>query len=293
MTVADAWMAGREHLTALGIDEAEITAEVLLRHALDLSRTELYLAWDRLIEVGDWARYQTLLVERAGGRPVAYITGHREFMGLDLLVDERVLIPRPETEVLVETVLDILRDRASPAVADIGTGSGAIALSLAALRPDAVLLATDFSADALDVARANAVRHGVANRVRFLRGDLLDPLIDVGHRVDVIASNPPYVAPENAAALPREIRDFEPLLAVVASGAVETVYARLAGTAPRVLRSGGWLAVEVAAGQAPRVVELLERTGLYEPAQLRRDSLGWDRVVAARIRGGVASEGTG
>ncbi len=286
-------MAGREHLTALGIDEAGITAEVLLRHALDLSRTELYRAWDRPVEAGAWARYQDLLAERAGGRPVAYITGHREFMGLDFLVDERVLIPRPETEALVETVLDILRERASPIVADIGTGSGAIAVSVAVLRPDAGVLATDLSADALEVARANAARHGIGDRIRFLDGDLLDPLIGAGHRVDVIVSNPPYVPLETAAALPREIRDFEPALAVVASGAVVTIYARLAEAAPRVLRARGWLAVEVAAGQAPRVVELLEQTGLYEPAHLRRDGLGWDRTVAARVRAGVSSEGIG
>ncbi len=286
-------MAGREHLAALGIDEAGITAEVLLRHALDLSRTELYRAWDRPVEAGAWARYQDLLAERAGGRPVAYITGHREFMGLDFLVDERVLIPRPETEALVETVLDILRTRASPVVADIGTGSGAIAVSVAVLWPDAGVLATDLSADALEVARANAARHRIGDRIRFFQGDLLDPLIGAGHRVDVIVSNPPYVPLETAAALPREIRDFEPALAVVASGAVETVYATLAEAAPRVLRARGWLAVEVAAGQAPRVVELLKRTGLYEPAQLRQDGLGWDRVVAARIRAGAASEGTG
>jgi release factor glutamine methyltransferase len=277
-------MAGREHLTALEIDEAGITAEVLLRHALDLSRTELHRAWDRPVEAGAWARYQDLLAERARGRPVAYITGHREFMGLDFLVDERVLIPRPETEALVETVLDILRGRASPVVADIGTGSGAIAVSVAVLRPDAGVLATDLSADALEVARANAARHGIGDRIRFLDGDLLDPLIGAGHRVDVIVSNPPYVPLETAAALPREIRDFEPALAVVAPGAVETVYARLAEAAPRVLRAGGWLVVEAAAGQAPRVVELLKRMGLYEPAQLRQDGLGWDRVVAARIR---------
>ncbi len=286
-------MAGREHLAALGIDEAAITAEVLLRHALDLSRADFYRTWDRPVEAGAWGRYQDLLTERAGGRPVAYITGRREFMGLDFLVDERVLIPRPETEVLVETVLDILRDRASPIMADIGTGSGAIAVSLAVLRPDAHVLATDLSAPALDVARANAARHSVGDRIRFFQGDLLEPLTGAGERVDVIASNPPYVPLETAAALPREIRDFEPILAVVAPGAVETVYARLAEAAPRFLCAVGWLVVETAAGQAPRVVELLKRTGLYEPAQLRRDSLEWDRVVAARIRSGATSEGTG
>jgi len=293
VTVAEAWMAGREHLAALGIDEAGITAEVLLRHALNLSRTDLYLVWGRPIDAPAWTRYQDLLAERVGGRPVAYITGHREFMGLEFLVDERVLIPRPETEVLVEAVLDALRGTASPAVADIGTGSGAIAVSVAVLRPDAAVVATDLSPDALEVARANAARHGVTDRIRFLQGDLLDPVIAAGDRLDVVACNPPYVPPDAASVLPREIRDFEPLIAVVASGDPEGFHARLAEGAPRVLRAGGWLVMEVAAGQAPRVIELLDRAERYEIAHVRRDGLGWERVVAARLRAGVASERNG
>jgi release factor glutamine methyltransferase len=290
MIVAEAWMAGREHLSALGIDEAGITAEVLLRHALHFSRTELYLAWDRPVGADAWARYQDLLASRARGRPVAYITGHREFMGLEFQVDERVLIPRPETEVLVETVLDVLREIAAPAVADIGTGSGAIAVTVAVLRPDATVVAADLSVDALDVARANAARHGVADRVRFLRGDLLDPVIDAGCRLDAVACNPPYVPPDAAATLPREIRDFEPRLAIVAPGGEEGLYVRLARGAPTVLKPGGWLVVEVAAGQAPRVVELLERVSMYESVHVRPDGLGWDRAVAARVRSAAAPE---
>jgi release factor glutamine methyltransferase len=293
MTVAEAWMAGREHLAALGLDEASITAEVLLRHALSLSRTDLYLAWGRPVGAGVWTRYQELLAERARGRPVAYITGHREFMGLDFLVDERVLIPRPETEVLVETMLAALHEIASPTVADVGTGSGAIAVSLAVLRPDAAVVATDLSFDALDVARANATRHGVAARVRVLQGDLLTPLIDIGCRLDGLACNPPYVSAEIAQDLQREIQDFEPRLAIVAPGGAGRLYARLADDAPLVLKPGGWLAVEVAAGQAPRVVELLEQASAYEPAIVRRDSLGWDRVVAARVCPAAVVEGIG
>ena len=290
MTIADAWMAGREQLIALGTDEAGITAEVLLRHALGFTRTELYMAWDRPIDETAWARYQGFLDERARGRPVAYITGHREFMGLDFSVDERVLIPRPETEVLVECVLELLRGIAAPAVADIGTGSGAIAISLAATRRDASIIATDLSAAALEVARTNAARHAVAGRIRFLQGDLLHPVVAAGVRLDVVACNPPYVAPAAADGLPKDIRDFEPALAVVAPGAGESLHARLVEEAPRVLKPGGWLVMEVAAGQAPRVVEILSHSGVFAAPQVRRDGLGWERVLAARIRTASAVE---
>ncbi len=283
MIVAEAWQAGREHLAASGIDEAAISAEVLLRHALSLSRTELYLAWDRPIAPEAWARYQTHLADRVRGRPVAYIVGHREFMGLDLLVDERVLIPRPETEVLVATVLDAVADVPSPVIADIGTGSGAIAVSVAVVRSDATVLATDISPDALEVARSNASRHSVAGRVRFLQGDLLDPL-EGGARLHVLASNPPYVTAEVVASLPVEIRDFEPAVAVLAQGSGDRFHGRLIEAAPTVLHPGGWIIMEVSAGQAPRVVELVRRAGLYEAEQTHRDGLGWDRVVAARLK---------
>ncbi len=281
-TVAETWQAGRERLTALGIEEAAITAEVLLCHALDLTRTQFHMAWNQPVPDEARTRYLGYIGERARGRPLAYIVGHREFMGLDFLVDERVLIPRPETEVLVEVVLELMRGITSPAVADVGTGSGAIAVSVAVLRPDAAVVATDLSVAALEVARANASRHAVADRIAFLAGDLLDPVIGAGWRLDALACNPPYVAPDAAAGLPREIREFEPALAVVAPGCGESIHARLVDAAPGVLRPGGWLVLEVAAGQAPRVVELIQQRAGYEAVQVRRDGLGWDRVVAAR-----------
>lgn len=291
MNVADAWTAGREHLSASGVDEAGITAEVLLRHALGLTRTELYMAWHRPIDEAAWLRYQALLDERARGRPVAYITGRREFMGLEFCVDERVFIPRPETEVLVEFVLGLAGDIIAPAIADIGTGSGAIAVSLAAARPDARIIATDLSPGALQVARANALRHGVADRICFLQGDVLGPILAAGARLDVVACNPPYVAPEVAPGLPREIRDFEPALAVVAPASGESLHIRLVEDAPRVLNPGGWLVMEVAAGQASRVVEILRRRGVFAVPRVQRDGLGWERVVAARIQTLSGGEG--
>lgn len=290
MTVAEAWQAGREHLAAQGIDEAAITAEVLLRHSLSLTRTELYVAWDRPVDDAAFARYQASMNERIRGRPVAYITGHREFMGLDFLVDERVLIPRPETETLVEMVLALTGGHASPQIADIGTGCGAIAVSLAVARPTAIIIASDISPDALAVARLNAARHGMSDRVRFLLGNLVDPIAAAGYRVDAIACNPPYVAPDQMVALPREVRDFEPAAAVIAPGYAESVHARLMHEAPQALVPEGWLVMELAAGQAPRVVELLNLTARYSAVQTRKDGLGWERVVAARLRPATSSE---
>ncbi len=284
-TIADAWLAGKERLDASGVEEAGPTAEVLLRHALDLTRAQLYTAWNSPIPEDARIQYLRCVGERARGRPLAYIVGRREFMGLDFLVDERVLIPRPETETLVEVVLELVRSSTAPVVADIGTGSGAIAVSVAVLRPDAAVVATDISPEALEVARANASRHAVAERITFLAGDLLEPLIDAGWRLDVLACNPPYLDLEAAAGLPREIREFEPPLAVVAPECGESVHARLVDAAPGALRPGGWLVLEVAAGQAPRVVELLRGRTVYDEALVRRDGLGWDRVVAARWSG--------
>ncbi|MDR7555672.1 MAG: peptide chain release factor N(5)-glutamine methyltransferase [Armatimonadota bacterium] len=283
MTVGEAWQAGREHLTALGVPEAAITAEVLLRHALRWSRTELYLSWHRPLDPDAWARYEALLAERARGRPVAYIVGRREFMGLEFLVDERVLIPRPETELLVEVTLAALAGQPRPVIADVGTGSGAVAVSLAVTRPDALVFATDISPPALEVARANARRHGVDGRVRVLCGDLVAPLVAAGARLDALVCNPPYVDPLTAAALPREIRDFEPREAVVAPEGIG-LHRRLVAEAPRVLAPGGLLAVEVAAGQAPAVVELFRREARYEEIATHRDLGGWERVVSARLQ---------
>ncbi|MDR7482722.1 MAG: peptide chain release factor N(5)-glutamine methyltransferase [Armatimonadota bacterium] len=276
-------MAGREHLAALGVPEPGASAEVLLRHALGWSRTDLYLHWHRPLDPAAWPRYEALLAERARGRPVAYIVGRREFWGLEFLVDERVLIPRPETELLVDVVLAALAGQAAPLVADIGTGSGAIAVSLAVARPDALVFATDISPGALEVARTNAARHGVGGRVRFLCGDLVEPLAASSVRLDALACNPPYVDPATAATLPVEIRNFEPREAVVAPEGV-SVHRRLVAQSPRVLRPGGLLAMEVAAGQAAQVVELLERAARYVQIATHRDLAGWERVVSARLR---------
>ncbi len=258
---------------------------MLLRHVLGASRSGLYLAWEQPLSDEAWSRFRALLTERVGGRPVPYLTGHREFMGLDLQVDERVLIPRPDTEILVELLLHVLRDRPAPRIADVGTGSGAIAVALAAYLPEAEILATDFSAPALMVAAVNVQRHGVERRVRLAQGDLLAPVLGAGWAgLDAVASNPPYVDAEAAPQLPREIREHEPSMAVLDPGGGTSFHARLVSEAPEVLAPGGWLAMEVAAGQAPQVVELFEQAGRYGPVRVVRDLQGIERVVAAERR---------
>lgn len=258
---------------------------MLLRHVLGMSRAGIYLAWEQPMPEEAQSRFRALLDERARGRPVPYLTGHREFMGLDLLVDERVLIPRPETELLVELLLHMLRELPGARIADVGTGSGAIAVALATFLPRATVLAADVSAEALEVAAANVARHGVADRVRLARGDLLAPVREEGWTdLDAIASNPPYVDAEGARHLPREILEHEPRLAVVDPGGGISFHARLTVEAPDLLRPGGWLALEVAAGQAPEVVELFEQTGVYGPVRVVKDLQGIERVVAAERR---------
>lgn len=278
-------MLGREHLLTSGVEAAGLEAEVLLRHVLGLTRAALYLAWERPVEAAAWERFCALLEERGRGRPVAYLVGHREFMGLELLVDERVLIPRPETEVLVEFLLHVLREVPAARVIDVGTGSGAIAVALARFLPQARILAVDLSAEALAVARENAARHQVADRITFSRGDLLAPARRQGwHQVDAIASNPPYIDAARASALPREVREHEPAVALLAGEGGTAFHARLAHEGPPLLRPGGWLAVEVGAGQARAVSQLFARTGTLEQIRTVDDLAGITRVVAARRR---------
>ncbi|MGH2348356.1 MAG: peptide chain release factor N(5)-glutamine methyltransferase [bacterium] len=289
MTVREAFLWGREHLAAAGSSEAAVEAELLLRRAAGWDRAGLYTRWESPLADSSWSAYRALLDERAAGRPVHYVLGAREFMGLSFRVDERGLIPRPETEVLVETVLDFLAgprtpdSEPRPIVVDVGTGSGCIAISVAYYAPEARVLATDISPAALELADENARRHGVAGRIRFHCGDALDPLPDeLAGRVDVIASNPPYVAEALAATLPREIRDYEPPVAVVAPGDGLGMHRLLAASARRWLRPGGLLAMEVGAGQAAAICEVLQPG--YGEVEVFADYGGIDRVVCGRLR---------
>ncbi len=298
------WGAGRLCQRGLAAAEARLEAEVLLRHAAGVSREELLVRPGAPLPPDAAAAYATLIERRLAGSPTAYLVGHREFFGLDFIVDERVLIPRPETERLVEVARERLSGLPAPLIADIGTGSGAVAIALALALPRARVVATDVSPEALAVARLNAVRHGVADRIAWGEGDALDPLAALGleGRVDAIVSNPPYIPTAALASLPEEIREHEPRAALDGGPDGLAVLRRVIAEGPRYLRPGGLLALEVAAGGQARVVAaLVAAAGTYAgwpPSQRRapavaprregvrgpwivRDYAGIERVVVA------------
>jgi release factor glutamine methyltransferase len=264
------------YLSEHGSPTPRLDAELLIGHALGLPRIELYTNFDRPLDEPELAACRALLERRGRREPVAYILGRWGFHGLDLAVDARVLVPRPETEVLVERCLALLDGLDAPRVADVGTGSGAIALAIKAARPDAAVTATDVSADALTVARANAAALG-------LELDLAeaDVLAGVEGRFALVASNPPYIGEAEVAGLEPEVAEYEPRLATVAGPAGTEVLERLAAAAPAALEPGGWLVVEFGAGQAEAVCGLLAAAGAVETIA-EPHLAGIDRVVGGR-----------
>lgn len=262
-----------------GFEQGRLEAEQLLASVLGVRRLDLYLQHDRPISPAELDRFRENVRRRLRREPVQYILGEAQFRGLLLSVDRRVLIPRPETEQLAGAVLDYAKARAGLAALDVGTGSGAIALSLAAEAPAAfdTIVATDVSAAALEVARANAGRLGLAARVEFRAGPSYLPVRE-GERFDVIVSNPPYVA--EAEALPPEVRDWEPAGALFGGPGGTAVLDVLAdGALPR-LRPGGLLALEVSPPQAERMTVRLAAIG-FAGCRVRRDLAGRDRIVLA------------
>jgi len=264
------------YLSEHGSPTPRLDAELLVGHALGLPRIELYTNFDRPLDEPELAACRALLERRGRREPVAYILGRWGFHGLDLAVDGRVLVPRPETEVLVERCLALLDGLQAPRFADVGTGSGAIALAVKAARPDASVTATDVSADALAVARANAAALGL--EVELVEADLL---AGVEGRFAVVASNPPYIGEGEMAALEPEVAEYEPLLATVAGPAGTEVLERLVAAAPGALEPGGSLVVECGAGQAAAVRGLMAAAGAAETSA-EPDLAGIDRVVAGR-----------
>ena len=224
-------------------------------------------------------RFRDLVKRRGEGEPVAYLVGSREFFSLPFQVSPAVLVPRPETEGLVVRVLDLSRSLAAPRIADVGTGSGAIAVTLAKHLPQAVVTATDISPEALHVARANASRHGVEDRVRLLCCDLLDDPQASGPW-DVIVSNPPYVREDEFESLPRDVRLHEPRTALVSGPTGVEVVARLAAVAAGRLESGGWLVVEV--GPARAAEEAIAAQAGLQPGPTLSDAAGLPRIVQAQ-----------
>lgn len=257
-----------------------VDAEWLLAHALDRPPGWLWAHADDAVEAPARERYEALLARRAAGEPVAYLTGTQGFWSLDLRVTPATLIPRPETERLVELALARLPADAPCRVADLGTGSGAIALAVAKERPCATVVATDASPAALAVARRNATRNGIAN-VGFRQGDWLAPL--VGERFDLIASNPPYIA-EGDPHLGRGDLRFEPPTALSSGADGLDAIRRIVADAPGCLRAGGWLLLEHGLDQGAAVRALLEGVGFVDVGTAR-DLEGRERVSLGRTGG--------
>ena len=284
-TVRELLGRSREYLERNGVPSPKLDAEYLLAHVLAVPRLELYLDHDRPLEPAEVDSLRELVRRRGRREPLAYVLGSWSFYGLELHCDARALVPRPETEILVERCLALLEGTAAPAVVDVGTGTGAIALALAARLPEANVTAIDLSPDALALAAENAALNGLADRVELLQGDLLGPV--AGRRFDLVASNPPYVA--EGETVDPEVAEYEPALAVFAEDGGRAVLERLAADAPGALRPGGHLVVEVAEGQAPWLAERLAG-GRYEEIEVTRDLRGIERVVTAQEPGGPVTE---
>jgi release factor glutamine methyltransferase len=261
-----------------------MNAELLIMFTLGCDRAYLYAHPERELTPGETQRYDEALSRRATGVPAQYITGHQEFWGLDLIVSPAVLIPRPETEHVVETVQELAKpqpvERRAPSpvcLVDVGTGSGAIALALAKELPSAEIHATDISTEALEVARANAARHELTSRIKFHRTDLLNGLPH--GEFDFVISNPPYVGESEEDSVQLEVRKFEPRNAVFAGPTGLEAIERLIPQAQTVLRPGGWLVFEISGTIANGVRSLLSG---WEDVEIRRDLQGIARVAIAR-----------
>lgn len=273
---------GAHLLTAAGIETARLDAEVLLAHACGISRATLLAGFD--VDARAAEKFRRMIARRAAREPLAYIVGSKEFFSLDFEVTPAVLIPRPETETLVESALKFLSAKPGAHaldmnVLDIGTGSGAIAIAIAANAPKVRIKATDISKEALEVARRNATRHRCDDRVDFIDANLFpDPV----SRFDLIVSNPPYVAEADLETLQPEIRLHEPRVALVFGADGIEMYRRIAAHSQSHLNPGGAVMVEIGAGQAAAVEALFRRAG-FSNIDAIRDLAGIQRVVCARL----------
>ena len=312
-----------DYFRTKGVSEPRASAEVLLAHVLQVSRLELYLRYDQPLKPEELTRFKALMLRRRTGEPVAYLTGRKEFWSLNFRVSPAVLIPRPETEVLVAAAFEVGKDiggegqgaptdetpvplapppspmpplflsepkteNRKPKTGnlwglDVGVGSGAVVVSLAKELPQMRWLALDLSAAALAVARDNARRHGVAECIEFLRANLLTSL-KPGPRFNLIVANLPYVSQGDWENLPKDIKDYEPQEALLAGEDGLALIRPLAQQAHRYLQDGGWLALEVGEAQAKPVMELLQEAGAYDRLEAVPDYQGMQRVVRARRR---------
>jgi len=286
-TIKSLLRVSTDYLEKKHIDSPRLTAEVLLAHQLNSDRVTLYMNLDQPLTEREVSGYRTLIKRRLGREPLQYITGIQEFWSMDFMVDARALIPRPETELLVEQAVRLLKPAAEaenqgPKILDIGTGCGTLAVSLAKEVRNAQIWATDKSQGALELARLNAERHGVSDRIEFKEGDLWEPLMNLSITFDIILSNPPYVASEEYKDLPPEVRDYEPRSALDGRDGGMYYVERILTGAPDYMNPGAWIILEMAPEQTETALKLVEPMEGYADSTRIRDYGRLYRVVMAQ-----------
>ena len=280
-----------QYLAQKGVESPRLDAEVLLAHCLGWNRIDLYARFDQIPSDAIRKQYKVLIGRRLEGCPVAYLVGRKEFFGLTLEVSPAVLIPRPESEYVVIECLRLAKNIPQPHVLDIGTGSGNLAVAVAQQHKGAQVTGIDISPEALTVATRNAKRHKLAERVRFLAGDLFAPMSEPGGvatgegHFDFILSNPPYIAHEDISNLPVGVRDYEPHVALDGGPGGFSVFDRLIADAPNHLKTGGYLIVEIGSPQEKPARDRLAAQGDFDLAETIRDGSGHPRVLLAQKRG--------
>ncbi|HEY4742411.1 MAG: peptide chain release factor N(5)-glutamine methyltransferase [Candidatus Acidiferrales bacterium] len=286
MNLRSALRDAMAQLSAANVPSHSLAAELLLMHTLGRDRAWIYAHPEFELDAAEAEKYFGLVARRASGVPTQYLTGKQEFWGLEFEVTPAVLIPRPETEHIIEIALERLgaaRKSEALRVADVGTGTGCIAVALASEFPNADIFATDISAAALEVAQRNAARHGMATRIHFAETNLLDAFTGEAHRFDVIASNPPYIGIADAPTLQLEVRAYEPGVALFAGGDGLAVYAPLIRDASAALQPGGLLIFELGYNSLAPVREWLE-SGDWSDIRVTNDLAGIPRVISAKRR---------
>lgn len=282
MTIQEALKYGQNRLSKNNVPNPALDAQVLLSHALSISREGLYLNNDRPLSKEDMSAYEILLVKRCRRIPVAYITGKKEFFGVEFMVTPNVLIPRPETEFAVEKALDALQGEKDPLVADLCCGSGVIGISIALNHPDAKVFASDISEAAGKVTTENAKVYGLEDRIVFLQGNIWGPFDKKGlHDFDLVVSNPPYIPSNVIPGLSPEIA-HEPAQALDGGEEGTDFYKAIIGDLPRHLKPGGGIILEIGHDQAGYVKDMLHEAG-FSDIDVIKDLAGFDRVIAAKL----------
>ena len=289
MTVFEILSWSAHYLKDHRVENPRVNAELLLARSLSFSREGLYARLQNLIREEEKETVESLMKRRISGEPLQYILGHQEFWSIDFQVDSRALIPRPETELLVEQTLLILSEKSfkkPPVVLEIGTGSGAVAVALAKEAKDIFVVASDISGDALRLAKENTASSGLLHRIKFVHGNLLDPfrLLREREPFDIILSNPPYIPFPEIEGLDKEVRDYEPIIALDGGEDGLSFCRDIVSQAPLYLKKGGWLLLEIGQAQGGKVSEFIDKRGDFSPPQVLKDLSGLERVVKAQRR---------